>query len=142
PNAQAYVLWVGTSLGANNVVNTPELSQTSYQPSSVPGNLTLYARMWTKVGGVWRFVDSTFTTTSLTASLTSPANGAVNVNQSPLFQWTSVLNAQAYVLWVGTTAGASNLIRTNETSQTSYQSPITLGPNLTLYARMWAKVGG
>ena len=105
PNVQAYVLWVGTTVGAHDLVNTPEIQPTSYQPSSLlPANQTLYARMWTEVGGVWRSVDSTFTTAPLTATLTSPANGATSVSPSQAFQWTSVPNVQAYVLWVGTSA--------------------------------------
>jgi hypothetical protein len=141
-NVQAYTLWVGTSVAANNIVNTFETQQTSYQPASLPANVTLYARMWTKVAGVWRYVDSTFSAASLAATLTSPANGAVNVSPTPLFQWTSALNAQAYVLWVGTTPGLKDLIGTDEVQQTSYQSPVTFGLNQTLYARMWTKAGG
>lgn len=140
-NAQAYVLWVGTTVGANNLVNTPEIQQTSYQPANLlPPSTTLYARTWAKVGGVWRFTDSTFTTASLTATLTAPVNGATNVNPLVPIQWTSVPNAQAYVLWVGTSAGASNVVNTPETLSTSYQ-PASLPANQTLFARMWTKVG-
>ena len=205
PNVQAYVLYVGTTLGAHNLVNTPEILSTSYQPSSLlrpdavcadvgggrrrvalrrqhvhggaadgdadepgewrhqrqpgagvpvderaecagvrvvggddgrrprrgehardcnstsyqpssllPANQTLYARMWTEVGGVWRSVDSTFTTAPLTATLTSPANGATSVSPALAFQWTSVPNVQAYVLWVGTTVGTHNVVNTPE----------------------------
>jgi hypothetical protein len=141
PNAQAYTLWVGTSVGASNVVNTFETQQTSYQPASLPANVTLYARMWTKVGGVWRYVDSTFSAASPTATLTSPANGASNVSPLQLIQWTSVPNVQAYTLWVGTSVGANDVMNTFETQQTSYQ-PASLPANVTLYARMWTKVGG
>jgi hypothetical protein len=140
-NAQAYVLWVGTTVGAKNLVNTPEIQQTSYQPANLlPPSTTLYARTWAQVGGVWRFTDSTFTSASLTATLTAPGNGAANVNPLVPIQWTSVPNAQAYVLWVGTSAGASNVVNTPETLSTSYQ-PASLPPNQTLYVRMWTKVG-
>ncbi len=141
-NAQAYVLWIGTAVGAHDVVNTVELQQTSYQPPALPAGRTLYARMWACVGGVWRFTDSTFTAASLTASLTAPPDGATNVGPLPLFQWTSVLGAQAYVLWVGTTPASKNLLGTDEMPQTSYQSPVAFGVNQTLYARTWAKAGG
>ena len=61
PVAQAYYLWVGSTPGAKDLVNTGEIQQTSYLlPSSVPANQTLYVRLWTKAGGVWRYVDTTF----------------------------------------------------------------------------------
>jgi RHS repeat-associated protein len=60
PNAQAYYLYVGTTVGANNLVNTGEIQPTSYAASTLPANVTLFARLWTKLGGVWRYVDITF----------------------------------------------------------------------------------
>src|SRR5204863_10075148 len=60
-NVQAYYLYVGTSLGAKDLVNTGETPQTSYLAGDLPSGQTLYARINTKVGGVWRFRDSTFT---------------------------------------------------------------------------------
>ena len=114
--AQAYVIWVGTSIGANNVVNSPQLAGTSYQAASLPPNQLLYARMWTEVGGVWRSVDSTFTEQSLTATLTAPVDGATQVNLLQPLQWASVPNAQGYVVWIGTTSGAKNLLETSRLS--------------------------
>ena len=59
--AQAYYLYLGTTLGAKDLVNTGEIQQTSYHlPSSVPADQILYVRLWTKAGGVWRYVDTTF----------------------------------------------------------------------------------
>jgi hypothetical protein len=60
PNAQAYYLYVGTTVGANNLVNTGEIQATTYSAPTLPANVTLYARLWTKLGGVWRYVDITF----------------------------------------------------------------------------------
>src|SRR5204863_2931859 len=54
PNAQAYYLYIGTTLGANDVVNTGEIQTTVYSPNALPANTTLYARLYTKVDGVWR----------------------------------------------------------------------------------------
>jgi hypothetical protein len=61
PNAQAYFLYVGTTVGSTNVVNTGEIAQTSFSAAaSLPLNQQVYARLWTKVGGIWRYNDSTF----------------------------------------------------------------------------------
>jgi uncharacterized repeat protein (TIGR03803 family) len=59
--AQAYYLYVGSTLGANDLVNTGEIQQTSYLlGSTLPAGQMLYARLWTKVAGIWRYVDRSF----------------------------------------------------------------------------------
>ena len=60
-DAQVYYVYVGSTPGAKDLVNTGEIQQTSYHlPSSVPADQILYVRLWTKAGGVWRYVDTTF----------------------------------------------------------------------------------
>jgi hypothetical protein len=144
PGVQAYYLYVGTTAGAKDLVNTGEILQTSYLTANLPTGQTLYARMWTKVGNVWRFVDSTFIVTHapiVTSTLTYPANHAASADMSQPFRWTTVANIQAYYLYVGTTLGAKDLVNTGETSATSYLAG-NLPVGQTLYARMWTKVGG
>src|SRR5690242_10210766 len=63
--ADCYYLYVGTSVGGRDVVNTGELLVTSKTVSSLPIGVALYARLWTKHGGIWRYQDSTFTATSV-----------------------------------------------------------------------------
>src|SRR5204862_186454 len=119
-DAQAYELYLGSTLGAKDLVDTGQLQQTSYLATSVPGGQTVFARLWTEVGGVWRFSDSSFKTAATVATLTSPVNGATNVDMTLPMQWTTVLNAQAYYLYVGTTLGTNNFVNTGEIQQTSY----------------------
>ena len=107
---------------------------------TLPGGQTVYARIWVKVAGVWRYTDSSFTTAAFTATLTNPANGATNVNTTLTVQWTTVLNAQAYYLYVGSTVGAKDLVDSREIQQTSRL--VTLPGGQTVYARIWVKVGG
>jgi len=144
PNVQAYYLYVGTTIGAKDLVNSGELHQTSYLAAGLPAGQTVYARIWTKVGGVWRYSDSTFSAAaliSLSATITSPPNGAVNADLSQPIEWTSVSNVQAYYLYVGTTIGAKDLVNSGELHQTSYLAA-GLPAGQTVYARMWTKVGG
>ena len=136
-SVQAYYLYVGTSVGAKDLVNTGETQNTSYLPATLPHGQTLYARISTKVGGVWRSVDSTFSVAPR-ARLTYPANGAVNVDVSKPFHWTSITNVQAYYLYVGSTPGAKDLVSSGETLQTSYPA-VNLPVGQTLYARLWTK---
>ena len=58
---QAYYLYVGTTQGASDVVDSGEMQVTSYS-HALPAASRLYARLYTKVGGQWRSSDSTFTT--------------------------------------------------------------------------------
>jgi hypothetical protein len=60
--AQAYQLYLGSTLGAKDLVDTSQIQQTSYLATSLPRGQTVRARLWTEVGGVWRFSDSSFTT--------------------------------------------------------------------------------
>lgn len=139
PGAQAYYLYVGTTVGAKDVVDSWERLQTSYQAAALPVGQVLYARMWTKLDGIWRFVDSQFTAVA-PASLIAPAAGATNVDALLPFRWTPVGGAVAYYLYVGTSVGAKDIVDSAETQQTVYQAA-PLPPGQTLYARLWTKLG-
>ena len=144
-NAQAYYLYVGSTLGTNDLVNTGEIQKTSYSPANLPVGQTVYARLYTLVGNVWLHADSTFSaapTAPVTATITYPANGATNADLSQPIQWTTVANAQAYYLYVGSTLGANDLVNTGEILQTSYATtnlPIT---GQTVYVRLYTEFGG
>jgi uncharacterized repeat protein (TIGR03803 family) len=143
PAAQAYYLYIGSTPGAKDLVNTGEIQQTSYLlRSTVPVNQMLYARLWTKVAGVWRFTDRTFSVMSLMARFTNPANAGTTIDGTQPLTWTSVASAQAYYLYVGSTLGARDLVNTSEIQQTSYQLRSTLPAGQMLYARLWTKAGG
>jgi hypothetical protein len=141
--AQGYYLYVGTTPGANNVVNTGAISQTSYQPTALQltAGQTLYARIYTELGGSWYPSSDISFSGVQKATFTSPSNGATNVGVSPTIQWTTIAGAQAYYLYVGTTPGTHGLVNTGEISQTSYQAT-GLPSSGTLYARIFTKIGG
>jgi hypothetical protein len=139
-NVQAYYLYVGSTFGGNDLVNTGETLDTSELALNLPAGQTLYARLWTKAGNIWRFVDSTFTAAPVVrARITYPADGAVAADVSRPIQWTMVPDVLSYYLYVGTASGAKDLVNTGEIQQTSYLAAVP--PNQTVYARMWTKVG-
>jgi hypothetical protein len=163
PNAQAYYLYVGTSLGAKNVINSGETQATSYSASSLPTTGTFYARIHAKVAGVWRYTDITFSTSPLTASLITPANGSVGFDATTTsFTWTSPPLASKYYLYVGTSANNFDLINSQElcnlagcnggplaTSWNGLSGGKSGWPGLgqivnatLLYARLWTNVNG
>ncbi len=139
PNAESYYLYVGRSIGAKDVVDSGELHATSYLAANLPRGEVLYARLWTRVGGHWYYRDSTFG--AVIARLASPLDGATTIDLPQIFQWTGIPNAQAYYLYVGTAAGAKDVVDTGELHQTSYQT-LSLPLNRTLYARLWTEIGG
>src|SRR5262249_9763779 len=63
PGALAYYLYVGTSQGAKDLVNTGEIPQTSYTVPPLPIGVTLWARIWTKKATApnWSYAEITFT---------------------------------------------------------------------------------
>jgi len=128
--AQAYYLYVGTTQGAKDLVNSGEKQVTTYYVPGLPSNRTLYARMWTKQNGIWYYNDSTFTTAQSCSALTYPLNGATGIRSQITFQWTATAGAQAYYLYVGTTPGAKDLVNTGEVLQTRL-SMCACGPNST-----------
>jgi hypothetical protein len=142
-DAQGYYLYVGTSSGAKNLVDTGQISATSYTASSLPSG-TLYAKIWTLQENVWRGNEITFSVANPLppqAAFTYPANGARNVDQGQPFQWTAVSGAQAYYLYVGTTLGAKNIVDTGEIQTTTYAMS-NLPAAQTLYARIYTKQNG
>jgi hypothetical protein len=136
--ASAYYLYVGTTPGARDVVNTGELQELSYRPAAaLPAARTLYARMHARTNGAWRFTETTFTTAA-EALITSPADGAVDVDTRQPLTWTTVAGAQAYFLYVGTAPGSKDLISSGETQATS-RSIASLPPATTVFARLYTK---
>ena len=142
--AQAYYLWVGTSPGARDVVNTGErpAGSTSYTVNDLPYEQTLYATVWTEVAETWWPGSSiTFTTAPRIAVLTTFANGATNVPVNGTIRWTSVPDAQAHRLTLGTKSGASDVLDTGAFRGVSH-AVNNLPAQQTLYATIWTELAG
>jgi hypothetical protein len=138
PGAQAYYLYVGTTPGTKNLVDSHEIHTTSYLASNIPAGQTVYARLHTMVDNVWHFTEISYSGASLSAKITSPADGAINANLLLPITWTTVPNAQAYYLYVGTTSGAKDIVNTGEIHRTYENAALPSGQ--TLYARLHTQV--
>ena len=100
-DAQAYRLYVGTSPGVNDVLDSGEVAGTSYLPSGLPSSGTLYARVWTKVNGTWaRHSDIAFTpeTSILPSHIVVPVDGTATFDTVQPFEWSEVTLARGYRL--------------------------------------------
>jgi hypothetical protein len=137
PNAQAYYLYVGTTPGSKNLIDTGEISSTSFKAFLLPAGPTLYARIYTKINNTWQFSDVSFRVTG--SGFMYPTNGDLNVNRTKYFFWTAISNAQAYYLYVGTSPGAKDIIDSGETQANSYGMQ-RVPAGVDLYAIIWTKL--
>ncbi len=135
--ARAYYLYVGTSSGAKDLVDTGELHTLESPMVPLPADQTLWARVWTDINGAWRPNEISFKIRG--AALIEPVETAATSGQT--FRWTDITNADAYYLYVGTAPGAKDVIDSGETSATSYTAG-TLPAGTTLYVTLWTKAGG
>jgi len=139
--ADAYSLAVGRTLGSSELLNVTDLTKTSYTIATLPGYEILYARLGTKVQGVWRYRDAKFAAMPATALLRAPADGLAGVPTTTSFWWTSVPGVQSYYLYVGRTPGAKDVVNSGEIRDTSYE--VKGMPEMTpLYVRLWTKLNG
>src|SRR6185436_15632856 len=101
PEADAYYVYVGRSVGGSELHNSGAL------PSGPSGGLTrkinglptgemLWLRLWTKSAGIWRYKDSSFG-----SFVAYPIDPATPTSTGQTIQWTSVATADAYYVYVG-----------------------------------------
>jgi hypothetical protein len=146
PAAQAYYLYIGTSQGASNLVNSGALSAstTSYGVPALPTGETLWARIWTEVNGSWSYdQDISFQVSISAAQLTYPTPGQTNVDSRQAVTWTPAPDAQGYYVWLGTSSGSKNLFESGAlpATATSVQMP-ALPVGQTIYARLFTEING
>jgi sugar lactone lactonase YvrE len=140
--ASGYALWLGTTAGAGNLFNG-HTTGNSITASSLPINgQTIYARLYTTIGSVTVYSDTTFTAVS-PATLINPTPGATLGGSSQTFSWTPLAGATAYALWLGTTPGSGNLLNAHTTAPTVTVTATNLPVNgATIYARLYTNFNG
>jgi hypothetical protein len=111
-NATAYYLYVGSTPGAKDVVDTGEIVTTSVTAALPSG--TYYARLHTLAGGVWSHaqdVSFTVSPSPTAATITSPLDGATQVGTAAQFTWTAAPGADGYRLLIGSSLGSSDIFQ-------------------------------
>src|SRR6185503_14671876 len=137
-DVDAYYLYVGTGVGAKDLVDSGETSVTSRRVYGLPQGTIVYVRLWTKTKAIWRYNDYDFTVAvALTAQLLTPSPAAPS-DPSTLFTWTAVRDAQAYYLYVGTKPGLKDIVDSRETLATSRRVD-GLPEGRIVYVRLWTK---
>jgi N-acetylneuraminic acid mutarotase len=139
-----YQLWVGTSgVGSSSLYNSGPITTTSVIASLPQNGQTVYARLYSKIAGVWQFHDYTFTEEGTPAVLTSPRIGSTLAASNVTFTWNSGEGVTDYELWLGTSgAGSGNLYNSGAITTTSVTVPTLQANGVTLYARLYSETGG
>jgi len=139
--AEAYYLYVGSTRGAKDLIDSFETQRTSFSIAGVPPGVPLYATLHTKKDGIWRHSDSTFTAAPIAPMFLYPTDGAVNVDGTQPFRWVPPAGAVAHQLRVGTSPGGNDLLDTGVMLGTSTVVP-GLPARGTLYARALSNANG
>ncbi len=146
PAGQGYILVIGTTQHGTDLFNSGVLSatQTSINVPALPTNRTLYATLLTETNGAWTlYQDITFTAAPGLATFTNPLNGQANVARSLIVSWSTIAQAQGYVLVVGTTKHGSDLVNSGVLpASTSSFSVSSLPAGTTLYATLLTETNG
>lgn len=149
--ASLYQLQIGTTPGAADIGIFPPAgaAATTITATGLPLNgSTVYVRLLSLIGTTWSFNDYTYTAaaapaTSSAAIMISPVNGTTISGASQVFTWSNVAGANSYQLWIGTTAGASNLGRFPRRGGTTLTTVTTTGlpAGGTVFVRLWTRSG-
>jgi uncharacterized protein YjiK len=140
-----YQLWLGsTRVGAQNLYDSGATKATTVTVSGLPTNgVTLYARLWWEVSGVWTSADYTYTEagTPVLPVLTTPTPGSVLSGSSVAFTWTAGTGPVAYQLYLGTTGvGSHNLYESGSTTATTVTVNNVPTYGVKVYARLWWEI--
>ncbi|HVU16352.1 MAG TPA: hypothetical protein VHD32_05485 [Candidatus Didemnitutus sp.] len=143
PGAQGYRLQLGSGTGGSDIFDSGVVTSTSVDALDLPPDQLIFATLQTEINGQWYSQTISFTTEPLIAQLISPGDGASDVGQDCVFSWDGISGAQGYYLYVGTSAGASDLVDSNELSPdvTSWQA-YGLPFDQRLNATLWTEIGG
>ena len=105
--------------------------------SNLPGNgQPVYARLYSYINGAWQYTSYTYTASGspTPAALATPAPSSKLTGTSIAFSWSPGNVAKNFELWVGTTAGSTNIYNsgsvtaTTETVNSLQQRPTRLCP--------------
>ncbi|MDQ6615930.1 MAG: Ig domain-containing protein [Actinomycetota bacterium] len=146
PQAQAYLLLVGTTIYGADLVNSGILasSRSSFSVPALPtSGPPLHATLFTEVNGGWTYQAVSFTAAPGQGTFTFPQNGQTGVDPTKAFTWATIPQAQAYLLIVGTSQYGSDVAISSvlPPAQSSYATP-TLPAGRTLFASLFTKVNG
>ena len=146
--ASAYWLDLGSSVGGNQYYQSGNLGNvTTVTVNGLPSDgSTVYATLWSLVGGQW--LPNSYTYTAYNggagkAVMTSPQPGSTINGYSATFQWTAG-SATNYWLDIGSSAGGNDYFQSGPLGSGTLSVTVNSLPanNSQIYVTLWSLVGG
>lgn len=128
-NADGYRLTVGTSAGANDILNNEDVGNivTYDLATNLPEDSDIFITIipYNDEGDATTCTEESFDTELIPVppvctNLTSPSNNAGDVPIDTQLSWTAVSNATGYIIKVGTTSGGIETVNNVLVSTTTY----------------------
>jgi hypothetical protein len=143
----AYMLYLGTTRGSNNLYNSGSVGTTSVAVTGLPTNAaTIYATLYSALAGEtgWKAAYYTYTEsgTPTPAVLTTPTPSSTLPGSSVTFEWTKGVDVTAYMLYLGTTRGSNNLYNSGAVGTTSATVTGLPTTGATIYATLYSAISG
>lgn len=138
---------IGVHKFGTELVNSGVLpaGQLAYDVGALPAGACMWATLLTEIGGAWsRYQAIPFCAAQGKALFTAPTNGQVNVSATQTFSWTTISQAQALFLVVGTAPYGKDVINSGVLpgTQTSFAPTGALPGSKKLYATLLTEVNG
>ncbi len=146
--ATAYWLDLGNAPGGNQYYQSGNLGNVlTTTVNGLPSDgSTVYATLYSLVGGQWLSTGYTYTAYNLGAGkavMTSPAPGSIINGNTATFQWTAG-SANNYWLDVGSYPGGNDYFQSGPLGSGTLSTVVSTLPanNSTIYVTLWSLVGG
>jgi subtilase family serine protease len=133
-------LWIGSTPGGLDLVNVGPLSGTSTTVTLPTTGATVYATLWSTVGGSLVSTTATYTEALLAATIQTPASGSTLTGPSTTFTWVANQSTTPDYLWIGSTPGAYDLVNTSASGNTATVALPTSGNKV--YVTLWSTLAG
>jgi len=149
--ATEYQLWLGLSgPGSSSLYTSGWLtaSTTSTTVASLPEKgATVYARLFSMIGGKAEYNDYTYTESvaGVPATMSTPAQGSTLGTSNVQFTWTAGTGVTQYQLWLGLSGpGSSGLYASGGLTAPITSTTVTSLPanGATVYARLYSTIAG
>jgi subtilase family serine protease len=140
-------LWLGLSgPGSSSLYVSGWLTATtSTTVTSLPAkSATVYARLYSMIGGVVVYNDYTYTEAGTPAAMSTPVPGSTLGTSAVEFTWTPGYGATEYNLWLGLSGPGSSSLYTSGWLTATTSTTVTSLPakGATVYARLYSMVDG
>jgi hypothetical protein len=139
--ANSYYVRIGTTPDGQDLLDSGEVKGTELETPALPAGETIYARLSTNIRGQWEHRTTTLRLAGAALVAPAAAGGAVAAETVQQLTWTTISNADAYRVYVGTAPGAQDLLDSGELRETSTAVKALPGGRR-IFVTVWTKTHG